>query len=294
MVESLMELPPNNIEQILSKLPIKSILACRCACKTLLNLTSSSNPHFHRSALFKRLPKSHLSIRLLARGLLFFTAETVLVRQCSLVCNPITKEYVRVPEVLYQKTTTSGLWLGFSPNSRVYKLCLHKWNWILDLSIRSSMKYFIVFFDFESEIFGKIDAPPGFEEITLQFRDSLTIGIVGDLLCLIDSTESLDIWVLNKCGSWNKQFSIDAVEKPPSEPPLRPLQLLSSGEMLMVSDNHNLVCYDLKRNKFKLINLHMKRDIFSVVTFVPSFVSLNDALMIRGVNSLNKIQRGCY
>ncbi|KAG8365228.1 hypothetical protein BUALT_Bualt18G0082500 [Buddleja alternifolia] len=45
---------------------------------------------------------------------------------------------------------------------------------------------FIVFFDFESEIFWKIDAPPGFDEYRLQRRYSMNIGIGGDLLCLVD------------------------------------------------------------------------------------------------------------
>ncbi|KAG8365234.1 hypothetical protein BUALT_Bualt18G0083100 [Buddleja alternifolia] len=389
MVESLMELPPNNIEQILSKLPIKSIVACRCACKTLLNLTSSSNPHFtalHSSnasqnliiqfgrycpytlsnsvhlldaqldlnpgSSVEKLPPSPLfelpdwaeklgnfALVNACNGLLFFAAKFVLAQHCSLVCNPITKEYVRVPEVIYQKTTTSGLWLGFSPNSRVYKVLriytynhspgpgviaahIHDvgsnswrdvvstpldniyWNnsyafingigyWICqyDSRLNRPPANFIVFFDFESEIFGKIDAPPGFDECRLENRYFMNIGIVGDLLCLIDSTETLEIWVLNKCGEWLKQFSsVEALKKPLFQffgavknprigTMLRPLQLLSSGEILMDLNSRNLVCCDMKKeNSFRLIDLHMDSS-STLVTFVPSFVSLKDALM---------------
>ncbi|KAI3468778.1 hypothetical protein Pfo_025441 [Paulownia fortunei] len=46
MAESLTELPPNVLSEILSRLPIKSLFACRSICKTFLNLTSF-NPHFN-------------------------------------------------------------------------------------------------------------------------------------------------------------------------------------------------------------------------------------------------------
>ncbi|KAK6137520.1 hypothetical protein DH2020_028773 [Rehmannia glutinosa] len=46
MPESLTDLPPNILSEILSRLPIKSLFVCRSVCKTFLNLTSS-NPHFN-------------------------------------------------------------------------------------------------------------------------------------------------------------------------------------------------------------------------------------------------------
>ncbi|KAH6754748.1 hypothetical protein C2S53_020632 [Perilla frutescens var. hirtella] len=46
MAESLVDLPPNILSEILSRLPIKTLLACRSVCKTFLDITSS-NPYFN-------------------------------------------------------------------------------------------------------------------------------------------------------------------------------------------------------------------------------------------------------
>ncbi|KAG8364063.1 hypothetical protein BUALT_Bualt19G0087100 [Buddleja alternifolia] len=100
---------------------------------------------------------------------------------------------------------------------------------------------FIVFFDFESEVFGRIDAPPSFDEYRLKHLHLMSIGVLRDCLCLIDNTESLDIWMLNECGQWIKQFSsVHVVDNPLFQKRLRPLQLLR--EILMVSNDGNLFC----------------------------------------------------
>ncbi|KAG8364085.1 hypothetical protein BUALT_Bualt19G0089700 [Buddleja alternifolia] len=385
MVESLMELPLNNLVEILSRLPTKTILACRCVCKTFIDLTSPSNPYstaLHSSKpsnqiliiQFARFPKelntyvnfndarlvtksgasatklrvspmskipklqieelvdlfcarSNLTLVNACNGLIYF-AVNLRTKWCSLVCNPITNEYVRVRQVDKLRGYTSSSWLGFSASSRKYKVLriytylnkvgahihdvgssswrdvestpLNHINWDSSHAFVNGVAYwlsrydyevglmvadFIVYFDFESEMFGTIDAPPGFNSYRLSHRSSMSIGVLDDCLCLIDNTVGLDIWIMEKCDDWKKKYDcVDEFEKPLYlfKATLRPLQELSTGEILMVSNYSDLVCYDEKRNNFRLMNFIKMRSIFNIVTFVPSFVSLKDMLSLMG------------
>ncbi|KAG8364107.1 hypothetical protein BUALT_Bualt19G0092300 [Buddleja alternifolia] len=387
VVLSLMELPLNNLVEILSRLPIKTIFICRCVCKTFRDLTSNSNPYFialHSQnaatqhdliiqfGYYAAYMKGQISLldaqidinpekKLRVSSVFNFpycknnaqeSHEFGLVNACngliycankssdrySFVCNPITREYIRVPDVDEERKLRDyicSLWLGFSPISKVYKVIgiyytddsvfgahIHvvgsstSWrdvdyapladliDWHYSYAFTNGIGYwlchydhllsgggnFIVSFDFEREIFGKINAPPSFDDYSLRRRASMRIGVLGDLLCLIDNNHRrLDIWIVNECGQWIKQFSsVRAVHKPLYQKRLRPLQLLSStGEILMVSNNRDLVCYDMKRNRSRSIKIHMRtsdnfyvvKQYFNAVNFVPSFVPLKDALM---------------
>ncbi|KAG8364002.1 hypothetical protein BUALT_Bualt19G0081000 [Buddleja alternifolia] len=142
---------------------------------------------------------------------------------------------------------------------------------------------FIVSFDFESEKLGTINAPPSFDEHRLTSRDFMGIGVVGDCLCLIDNTgDHLDIWMMmttNKgTRDWVKKFTCQ--ERPPEfcRAKLRPLQVMGSGDILMVSNNRTLVFFDVRTHKFE-DNYRTKVD-FNVFTFVPSYVSIFDSLSI--------------
>ncbi|KAG8364061.1 hypothetical protein BUALT_Bualt19G0086900 [Buddleja alternifolia] len=230
-------------------------------------------------------------------------------------------EYIRVPDSDRLRGATSSLWLGYSPNSsRKYKVLriytypmfdhgigahIHdvgssswrdvasepsdhvNWDNNYAFSLNGIKAYwvcrdFIVTFDFESEIFGEIDAPPALGRL-LRF---MSIGVVKDSLCLIGNDSNVvDIWMMKEgSGEWKKKYSCyDPVENPcplcrPTK--LRPLQELSTGEILMVSYDRRLVCYNTKKNRFRSIKLHMMKTNFSVVTFVPSFVSLKDLISL--------------
>ncbi|XP_057764152.1 putative F-box protein At3g52320 isoform X2 [Salvia miltiorrhiza] len=147
MAGSLAELPPNILSEILSRLPIKSLVACRTVCKTFLDITSS-NPFFnslHSSKtapnLIIQLGSVHNPTRYFERyhvhtgeennfvlvnscdGLLYFAERDVCER--SFVCNPIMKEYLTLPEFDKERNRrqlTMGSWFGFSVGDNQYKV----------------------------------------------------------------------------------------------------------------------------------------------------------------------------
>ncbi|KAK6158157.1 hypothetical protein DH2020_005471 [Rehmannia glutinosa] len=177
MAESLTDLPPNILMEILVRLPLKSLFISRCVCKTFLSLTTP-NSHFidlHSSnatqilgfqfgdvfnpSKLLRLAEPELDIALenfvlkplyqlpqMGTSVVMYRTnyrednKLVLVNSCnsllyfvrrhapderSLVCNPVTSEYLIIPDVdrkIRLESRTKSMWLGFSPGTNQYKV----------------------------------------------------------------------------------------------------------------------------------------------------------------------------
>ena len=155
------QLSPNILIDILSRLPIKSILDCRCVCKTWLHLISNrrfAELHLSRSSvgiLIKTIPSVNdsrkISLTLVEEnGRAPFQLERLtfspkinlpsskfgLVNSCNgllclsggeredpiWVCNPILGEYVAVPSVSKGRNWGSFVGLGCCSLSHRYKV----------------------------------------------------------------------------------------------------------------------------------------------------------------------------
>ncbi|PIN12110.1 hypothetical protein CDL12_15280 [Handroanthus impetiginosus] len=99
----------------------------------------------------------------------------------------------------------------------------------------------IFFFDFDGEMFGRIALPPEFGEELMINKQCMSIGVLGDYLCLsynAYSDQHVDLWVMRKQGdqvSWIKEFVIDTVRSTGKfvYGQFKPLQVLENGEILM-------------------------------------------------------------
>ncbi|KAL3645390.1 hypothetical protein CASFOL_010570 [Castilleja foliolosa] len=180
MAQSLTDLPPNILIEILVRLPLKAVFVIRSVCKTLLSL-ATPDPHFidlhssnsaqilvfqfgnaYKPSHLLRLAEPELDIspryvdnlvlkplfQLPKMGTSFNFYRTyhqeenkfVLANSCnglvffvrrhagderSLVCNPVTNEYLIIPgidEKIRLDSRTKSMWLGFSPGSNQYKV----------------------------------------------------------------------------------------------------------------------------------------------------------------------------
>ncbi|KAH6796412.1 hypothetical protein C2S51_037398 [Perilla frutescens var. frutescens] len=129
----LASLPPEVTIDIFSKLPIRSIIRCKCVCKSWLELLKTRefvNSHLSKSvpglALFQRLsyhspspskpykflefvensmhllfslsfPHRHVHIHSSVNGLLFLLTLNLKRTRDLFICNPITRDYIELP-----------------------------------------------------------------------------------------------------------------------------------------------------------------------------------------------------
>ncbi|KAL3645381.1 hypothetical protein CASFOL_010561 [Castilleja foliolosa] len=236
-------------------------------------------------------------------GLLFFAENSLCER--SFVCNPITREYVTLLEFdeYNRHHSTMGYWFGFSPEENLYKekplsdnLSWQSSSAILSETIcwlcggYSESSKFIVYFDFHTEKFGEIPAPVGFRRN--QLRQSTSIGVLGGYLCVIDDSRHFDIWIMKEFGcreSWTKAFSVDmkSIAGTYLHNPLRPLQILGDGKILMIRDYRVLVKFDPETKDFRFLKIKSAGSPDKVVLYTPSFVPLKDILMVDNLTVRN-------
>ncbi|CAA0820521.1 Unknown protein [Striga hermonthica] len=255
----------------------------------------------------------------------------------SLVCNPVTNEYLLIPEVdgeLRLKTETKSMWLGFSPGTNQYKVMRvsrslnnfefaaqvfvigsDSWrsieavaaplgaehSWDLYPTFLNGLTYWldkswngILFFDYEKEIFGDVELPSEFGAEQLRNEQSMSIGVLRGCLCLSFNdfnAQRVDLWVMRKNGnreSWSKDFVVDLV-RPVDKPALgrfKPLQVLRSGEIVMLWVETDVICYNPRNKSLKFVGFRWVRSMPIIdVAFTPSFVSLKDTLQVEEVIS---------
>lgn len=163
-------------------------------------------------------------------------------------------------------------------NGTVYWLCRYP-----------ELKKLIIFFDFQQEKFGEVLPPLEFGIGWQINQHRMSIGVLGGRLSVTVNTESLDIWVVEKDESrvfWTKQFVIDKsifMGYHISEGPWRPLQILGSGQIVMMLLPLVLICYDPKEKTFQFIKSDRALTVGKAVLLRPSFVPLKDALMVDNV-----------
>ncbi|XP_042477844.1 F-box protein At3g07870-like [Macadamia integrifolia] len=309
-------LPFEIIKDILSRLPVKSLMRFRFdipfqglwhrveilgSCNGLLCLFVAERlPGFrHISPIYlwnpstreyKRVPDAPVgSPRICEIG------NTVL----GFGYDPIKNEY-KVVRIIYicERTLDSLIWKS---DVRVYSLGTGKWkklgnapfnirnsssskaivngsiHWLATQEINSEMSELIISFDVRNEVFREIPLPSCVE--AKQHCNFVTI--LGGCLSLIGSFPGnyVEIWLMKDYGvngSWTKQFTIEWSYAPyRNSIDLFPLEILKSGEILIVKNSKKLVLYDPESRGERDLGIHGLPDHFNSFIFMESLVPLS-------------------
>ncbi|KAK9020140.1 hypothetical protein V6N11_054633 [Hibiscus sabdariffa] len=139
---------------------------------------------------------------------------------------------------------------------------------------------FIHSFNFDTEQFGTVPPPDHFLELDDFSAEFTTSGVLGGCLFIIHFPDfaKFDIWVMKEYGvkeSWTKQFVIqDMYPKGYGSDTYEPLVVLSNGEIFMLLNNQEIVCYNQKRKHLRGCKFFKIRSIFDTIAYTPCFVSL--------------------
>ncbi|OMO82173.1 hypothetical protein COLO4_23193 [Corchorus olitorius] len=158
-------------------------------------------------------------------------------------------------------------------------------HWVM-YSDDGNSKDQIVCFDFEKEMFREVpffQFPCGRSRVT-----TLKLGVLEDCLCVCGypdyDSNHFEIWVMKDYGvkeSWSMQFRIKHKDLSGASESdwLYPLILLKNGRMLMSYGDDRVVCYNLKKKRFRETDIFRTVDGvdgFDTVAYTPCFVSLKD------------------
>uniref|UniRef100_A0A7N2L6A9 F-box domain-containing protein n=1 Tax=Quercus lobata TaxID=97700 RepID=A0A7N2L6A9_QUELO len=133
-IDSIPELPCIILMDILSRLPITSILQYKCVCKTWFNIIS--DPYFAKLH-FARAPVSLLfsntaDLSILDKRLYVLELEVCRRKPVTYVCNVITGEYMALPQPKNDGFKRRILGFCFSQTTNRYKLiqeiCDNRWS----------------------------------------------------------------------------------------------------------------------------------------------------------------------
>ncbi|KAI9114878.1 hypothetical protein K1719_013891 [Acacia pycnantha] len=305
-------LPPNIIIDILSRLPIKSILSCRRVCKSWLRLIS--HPRFvelqlarsSTSILIKTIPSlsesrkiilTHVDQRgrdpyrfdklMLTPKINLPCSKFGLVNSCNgllclsgfekddpiWVCNPILGEYVTIPSASEGRNLGSFTGVGFCAATNRYKIRE------LGKALGGSSEY-IYSFNFETEEFGSVPPPPCLDGAKRRISNDLKLGILEGCLfvCVFGDSRKFDIWVMKDYGakeSWTKQLVIENLYPRKSHSDVyEPVKFLGNGEILMLYNDSEVLCYNTGTKRLRRTRVTHTRHEFNATALTPSFVSL--------------------
>ncbi|XP_059653779.1 F-box protein At3g07870-like [Cornus florida] len=218
---------------------------------------------------------------------------------------------------------TAGSWksIGDAPFlysslafSTYLKGCIH---WLISLEFsstdymfsfgKSSSTDYIVSFNFDTEQLQLFPSPPHEYDnsdedddigmVGLSTKHNVSMGVLEDCLCICDANyDPIYIWVMKEYGvreSWTTLFSIDnQLDQGWPYGLYQPINYLKNGAVLMF---HYLkcavVCYDPERPTLKYLTIHGAESNFEAIVYVPSLISLKDAIIGDNVVVLNVSSR---
>ncbi|XP_073267864.1 uncharacterized protein [Populus alba] len=267
---SISALPIQNLVDILSRLPFKTIFSCMCVCKKWKDLILA--PEFaklhHTRAPASLILRSHRhGRRRRPRSLCLLDLEA------SDICSPDAAVKLSpdfgFPTGNFEIVNTCG--------------CLH---WIVNDPSKSE---FIYCLEFGRELFQPVSAPPHLGPNDKDRTGDMMLGVLGGCLYFFDYPlgDSFDIWVMKQYGvqeSWTKEFIL----KNPSTDIIwywdlyRPISLLSNGEILMSHKSKAMVSYNPEDRSFRFLKIYGIQN-FEASPYVPSFLSPRE--IVKGENT---------
>ncbi|KAF9601404.1 hypothetical protein IFM89_019677 [Coptis chinensis] len=203
--------------------------------------------------------------------------------------------------VVYVHTLGSNVWrrkVGIAPNvllktldispSAVVNGSLH---WLaIDQWTKNNGRPVIVSFDLDREGFGFVPTPESKKLLEFPYK-GYNLGVFEEYLsvmqCFSYPADKIDIWVMKKYnveGSWVKQFSFkqSLASRSSSFDTAKLIKVRNNGELLILCNSMDLVSYNVKTQKRKLIQVGWDGKSKScyvpeVHTLVSSLISLQGA-----------------
>ncbi|XVF08844.1 hypothetical protein REPUB_Repub07fG0038700 [Reevesia pubescens] len=239
-----------------------------------------------------------------------------------IVCNPITGEFIKIPEA--PKIEKTRPWVvssfGFNPNTNQYKVVRMYDSWDTDRHtgrVRShdkitevyTLDYIVVYiqfvsFDFETELFQLLPLPHPHKRQTFSrwALNDMSMGVLWGYLCIFyhSNFEHIEIWVIKDYGiqgSWVNVFSIDIGCDERWLPGLcQVIKCYDNEAVSMFHCRSCLIYHDPTKMGFRYFKIRGSKSNFEAFTHVPSLISLKDVLVGKEVEVLNVNSRNvlCY
>ncbi|XP_059653780.1 F-box protein CPR1-like [Cornus florida] len=169
----------------------------------------------------------------------------------------------------------------------------------------SSSTDYIVSFSFDNEQLQLFPSPPhehdGSDEdddismVNSCVKYNVSMGVLEGCLCICDASshDFIDMWVMKIYGvqeSWTKMFTLD--NQPDQRWPnglYQPINYLKNGAVVMFRQfvKCALICYDPERPNIKYLKICGAESKFEAIPYVPSLISLKDAIVGENVVVLN-------
>ncbi|KAL5704184.1 galacturonan 1,4-alpha-galacturonidase [Ranunculus cassubicifolius] len=179
----------------------------------------------------------------------------------------------------------NALFEAFQVNSSAFiNGALH---WITADIDSTILRPVILAFQVGIEEFGFVASPETFTVVNSTVNECLSknyaVFVLDDCLSIVDccSKGMVEVWSMRKYNvraSWEKIFSLhkETLWAPPCQS-IFPLKIQKDGELLHVRDDRNLVSYDPKKNRGRLVK-NLKNEILwnpavQVFPLVPSVIS---------------------
>ncbi|KAJ8770445.1 hypothetical protein K2173_017936 [Erythroxylum novogranatense] len=146
-------------------------------------------------------------------------------------------------------------------------------HWVVSENFDSNIANIVVSLNLATLDYSEVLQP---EPVGTNF--DINLGVLSDCLCLMANfrREHTDVWVMNKYSvkePWTKLFSVAQHEVVGILRYLKPLAYSKSGnEVLVVQDDRELFCYDIKHKQVKNVPICGAPLIFEVEIFVESLV----------------------
>ncbi|XP_041990428.1 uncharacterized protein LOC121741644 [Salvia splendens] len=284
-------LPSEIVVNILSRLPTRAAMACKCVCKPWLSLLVT--PEFVNSHISRSVPgiavethsKSYEIIEFMdeldlnfdeehrwnvafnfelpfdepmhssANALIFLSGVD---HDDLILCNPITRDYIKLP----------------CPRQPPQKIRL-AWR-LMDLDFDSSLRLY--------EDVGVVYLNGKLHWLVEKRTKPFVTCVLRDCLCVSDLSidDSIVIWLMNEDEQcWTKKFIIPEFDPLDDFLHVWPLRVFENGDIFMESDDGKLFYYSNKLKTFDYdIVVREDHDTYLPTTiYASSFVSLKSFVM---------------